>query len=175
MKYFLKTSLFTILVLFLFQIKTLFSQEKDVIKKIIIDPNSNKRLLIPSIENEDKKIKLIPPKSITDAESKKEDLKKAQFKGKGKLNCLISAKIFELLIKNNIPTHFLELKNENTMIAHKIKVIPLEIVLRNTAYGSLCKETTINFSLLFFSLFSSLSFFRLFSTSLSYLVDREMG
>ena len=34
---------------------------------------------------------------------------------------------------------------------------------------------TINFSLLFFSLFSSLSFFRLFSTSLSYLVDREMG
>ena len=70
-------------------------------------------------------------------------LKKAKFKGKGKLNCLISARIFELLIKNNIPTHFLELKNENTMIAKKIKVIPLEIVLRNTAYGSLCKETTI--------------------------------
>jgi phosphoribosylaminoimidazole-succinocarboxamide synthase len=70
-------------------------------------------------------------------------LKKAKFIGKGKLNCLISSKIFELLIKNNIPTHFLELKNENTMIAKKIKVIPLEIVLRNTAYGSLCKETTI--------------------------------
>ena len=70
-------------------------------------------------------------------------MKKAKFEGKGKLNCLISAKIFELLIKNNIPTHFLELKNENTMIAKKIKVIPLEIVLRNTAYGSLCKQTTI--------------------------------
>ena len=70
-------------------------------------------------------------------------LKKAKFEGKGKLNCQISTKIFELLIKNNIPTHFLELKNENTMIAQKIKVIPLEIVLRNTAYGSLCKQTTI--------------------------------
>ena len=70
-------------------------------------------------------------------------LKKAKFKGKGRLNCLISAKIFELLKKNNIPTHFLELKNEHTMIAQKIKVIPLEIVLRNTAYGSLCKQTTI--------------------------------
>jgi phosphoribosylaminoimidazole-succinocarboxamide synthase len=70
-------------------------------------------------------------------------LKKARFEGKGKLNCLISARIFELLIKNNIPTHFIELKNENTMIAKKIKVIPLEIVLRNTAYGSLCKQTTI--------------------------------
>ena len=69
--------------------------------------------------------------------------KVAKFEGKGKLNCQISARIFELLIEKNIPTHFLELKNANTMIAQKIKVIPLEIVLRNTAYGSLCKETTI--------------------------------
>jgi len=70
-------------------------------------------------------------------------LKKEKFEGKGKLNCLISARIFEILIKNNIPTHFIQLENENTMIAKKIKVIPLEIVLRNTAYGSLCKQTTI--------------------------------
>jgi phosphoribosylaminoimidazole-succinocarboxamide synthase len=69
--------------------------------------------------------------------------KVAKFEGKGKLNCQISARIFELLIEKNIPTHFIELKNENTMIAQKIKVIPLEIVLRNTAFGSLCKETTI--------------------------------
>ena len=70
-------------------------------------------------------------------------LKKEKFEGKGKLNCLISARIFEILTKSNIPTHFVELENENTMIAKKIKVIPLEIVLRNTAYGSLCKQTTI--------------------------------
>ena len=70
-------------------------------------------------------------------------LKKAKFEGKGKLNCLISSKIFRFLMNKNIPTHFIELKNENTMIAKKIKVIPLEIVLRNTAYGSLCKQTTI--------------------------------
>ena len=70
-------------------------------------------------------------------------LKKEKFEGKGKLNCLISSRIFEILIKKGIPTHFIELKNENTMIAKKIKVIPLEIVLRNTAYGSLCKQTTI--------------------------------
>jgi len=70
-------------------------------------------------------------------------LKKSKFEGKGKLNCQISAKIFELLTKNNIPTHFIGIKNEKTIIAHKIKIIPLEIVLRNTAYGSLCKQTTI--------------------------------
>ena len=70
-------------------------------------------------------------------------LKKAKFEGKGKLNCLISARIFELLIKNNVPTHFIKLKSENTMIAQRIKIIPLEIVLRNIAFGSLCKQTTI--------------------------------
>ena len=70
-------------------------------------------------------------------------LKKAEFEGKGKLNCLINAKIFEIHKKNNIPTHFIKLKSENSMIAQKIKIIPLEIVLRNIAYGSLCKQTTI--------------------------------
>jgi len=37
-------------------------------------------------------------------------LKKEKFEGKGKLNCLISARIFEILIKKNIPTHLLNLK-----------------------------------------------------------------
>jgi len=53
-------------------------------------------------------------------------LKKEKFEGKGKLNCLISARIFEILIKNNIPTHFIELENENTMIAKKIKVLNIK-------------------------------------------------
>ena len=70
-------------------------------------------------------------------------LKKAKFEGKGELNCLISSRIFKFLIKNNIPTHYLELKNNNSMIAQKIKIIPLEVVLRNIAYGSLCKQTTL--------------------------------
>jgi len=76
-------------------------------------------------------------------------LKKAKYEGKGKLNCSISARIFELLTKNNIPTHFIELKNENTIIAQKIEVVPLEIVLRNIAYGSLCKQTTIKSGTIF--------------------------
>ena len=70
-------------------------------------------------------------------------LKKAKFAGKGELNCQISSKIFDFLIKNNIPTHYLGLENNNRMVAQRIKIIPLEVVLRNTAYGSLCRETTI--------------------------------
>ena len=70
-------------------------------------------------------------------------LKKAQFQWKGELNCLISSKIFKFLIKNGIPTHFISLRNKNSIIAQKIKIIPLEIVLRNKAYGSICKQTTL--------------------------------
>ena len=70
-------------------------------------------------------------------------LKKAKFEGKGDLNCLISSKIFEFLTQKNIPTHYLGLEKNNLMIAQKIKIIPLEVVIRNTAYGSLCKQTTI--------------------------------
>ena len=70
-------------------------------------------------------------------------LKKANFKGKGELNCLITSKIFEFLNKNDIPTHFIGLRNHNSIFAQKIKIIPLEIVLRNKAYGSICKQTTL--------------------------------
>ena len=70
-------------------------------------------------------------------------LKKAKFEGKGELNCLISSKIFEFLVENDIPTHYLGLNNKNSMIAQKIKIFPVEVVLRNIAYGSLCKQTTI--------------------------------
>ena len=70
-------------------------------------------------------------------------LKKDKFEGKGELNCLISSKIFSLLEKHNIPTHYIKTKNKNTIVAQKIRIIPIEVVLRNTAYGSLCKQTTI--------------------------------
>ena len=69
--------------------------------------------------------------------------KKAQFHGKGELNCLITSNIFEILIKNNIPTHFICQRNKKSIIAQKIDIIPLEVVLRNKAYGSLCKQTNL--------------------------------
>ena len=70
-------------------------------------------------------------------------LKKAEFKGKGELNCLISSNVFEYLIKNDIPTHFYSRLNKKSIIAQKIKIIPIEVVLRNIAYGSICKQTNI--------------------------------
>ena len=59
------------------------------------------------------------------------------------MNCKISAALFELLELNGIPTHFVELHSETFMVADKINVIPLEVVIRNIATGSLCRETPI--------------------------------
>jgi phosphoribosylaminoimidazole-succinocarboxamide synthase len=70
--------------------------------------------------------------------------KRSEIEGKGRLNCKISAALFELLESNEIPTHFLELHSETFMFAEKINVIPLEVVIRNIATGSLCRETPIN-------------------------------
>ena len=70
-------------------------------------------------------------------------LKKAIFEGKGELNCLISSRIFEYLKMNNIPTHYLNTRNNFSIVAQKVDIIPLEVVLRNTASGSICKQTTL--------------------------------
>ena len=69
--------------------------------------------------------------------------KKQIFKGKGILNCSITSNIFDLLIKNQIPTHYIKRINENSILAKKVEIIPIEVVLRNIAYGSLCRQTDI--------------------------------
>jgi len=69
--------------------------------------------------------------------------KKSTFEGKGELNCFISETIFKYLINQNIPTHYINSYSKSSFIAHKVEIIPLEVVVRNTAYGSICKQTNI--------------------------------
>ena len=69
--------------------------------------------------------------------------KKSTFEGKGELNCFISETIFKYLINQNIPTHYINSNSKSSFIAQKVDIIPLEVVVRNTAYGSICKQTNI--------------------------------
>ena len=55
----------------------------------------------------------------------------------------ISTNIFRYLIKHDIPTHFLRSVDHISIAAQKVEIIPIEVVLRNIAYGSLCKQTNI--------------------------------
>jgi phosphoribosylaminoimidazole-succinocarboxamide synthase len=70
-------------------------------------------------------------------------LKKAQLAGKGEMNCQISARLFEHLEAAGIPTHYLALQDPNWMLVRPVRIVPVEVVVRNTAFGSLCKQMPI--------------------------------
>ena len=63
---------------------------------------------------------------------------------KGKICCLISAVIFELLEKHGIRTHFLGTEGLDTMLCRKLTIVPVEVIVRNIAAGSIVKTTTLN-------------------------------
>ena len=69
--------------------------------------------------------------------------KKGSEEGKGSLNCKISTEIFKLLQKNGIKTHYVETLGDNLMLCKKVQIIPIEVVVRNSATGSLSKRLGI--------------------------------
>ncbi|UFT99908.1 phosphoribosylaminoimidazolesuccinocarboxamide synthase [Radiobacillus kanasensis] len=66
--------------------------------------------------------------------------KKASFIGKGKYNNLITAKIFDYLHSKGIATHFQKSLNETEQLVTKTAIIPVEVVVRNVAAGSITKR-----------------------------------
>ena len=66
--------------------------------------------------------------------------KAAQEKGKGALNCEITTLIFKALEKEGIPTHLIKQIDETKLLVKKVKIIPIEVVVRNIAAGSLSKR-----------------------------------
>ena len=63
---------------------------------------------------------------------------------KGKICCLISALLFEKLEKYGIRTHYLGTEGLDTMLCRKLTIIPVEVIVRNIAAGSIVKNTNIN-------------------------------
>ena len=70
-------------------------------------------------------------------------LKKASLSGKGRMNNLFSAFIFEKLQAAGIPTHFVKRVSDTESVVKRVEIIPLECVLRNRAAGNLCKRLGI--------------------------------
>ncbi|MDR1248668.1 MAG: phosphoribosylaminoimidazolesuccinocarboxamide synthase [Treponema sp.] len=66
--------------------------------------------------------------------------KKGQIEDKGMLNNQIAAGLFALLERSGIPTHFIARLNERDMLCKKVAVIPLEVIVRNVAAGSMAKR-----------------------------------
>ncbi len=70
-------------------------------------------------------------------------LKKGFEEGKGALNAKISAKIFKMLEENGIKTHLVEVLDDRRHLVRNLKIIPIEVVVRNIATGSLTKRLGI--------------------------------
>lgn len=66
--------------------------------------------------------------------------KKGSFSSKGHLNREISSMIFQRLAQQGISNHWIENQGETGMITKKVQIIPVEVVVRNTAAGSLAKR-----------------------------------
>ena len=69
--------------------------------------------------------------------------KKGTIVDKGVMNNHMSSRIFEYLEENGVKTHFVKTLNDREMLVKNLEIIPVEVVLRNVAAGSLCKRLGI--------------------------------
>ena len=66
--------------------------------------------------------------------------KKDKMEEKGRLNNRITSIIFEYLNKHDIESHFIKQLSETEQLVKEVKIIPLEVVVRNIATGSITKR-----------------------------------
>ena len=69
--------------------------------------------------------------------------KKSSFENKGKINKEITEILFEALKKSGVPHHLVASPNEVSLVCKKVKIIPLEVVVRNVLAGSTAKKLGI--------------------------------
>ena len=70
--------------------------------------------------------------------------KKDKMEGKGRLNNQITSIIFEYLAHHGIASHFIKQLSETEQLVEEVKIIPLEVVVRNIATGSITKRLGFN-------------------------------
>ncbi|MCB2306615.1 phosphoribosylaminoimidazolesuccinocarboxamide synthase [Clostridium estertheticum] len=66
--------------------------------------------------------------------------KKGQIEKKGILNNSITTMLYELLEKKGIKTHFIKKINDREQLCKKVEIVPLEVIIRNVAAGSMAKR-----------------------------------
>ena len=67
-------------------------------------------------------------------------LKKGTIVGKGVINNQMSNALMKVLEKKGVPTHFVEELSERDTLVKRVKIVPLEVIIRNIAAGSFSKR-----------------------------------
>jgi phosphoribosylaminoimidazole-succinocarboxamide synthase len=70
-------------------------------------------------------------------------LKKGTVRGKGAVNNRVTNHLMRLLESKGVPTHLVEEINDRETVVKKVRIIPLEVIVRNIAAGSLSKRLGI--------------------------------
>ena len=69
--------------------------------------------------------------------------KEAYVEDKGKICCQISELLFQELERYGIATHYVSMPTHRAMAVKKVEIIPIEVVVRNIAAGSIVRQTTL--------------------------------
>ncbi|MFM2304889.1 MAG: hypothetical protein RLZZ135_2301 [Cyanobacteriota bacterium] len=69
--------------------------------------------------------------------------KRGTIAGKGEINCQIAAHLFRSIEAAGIATHYIDCPAPNEMLVKSVQILPIEVVVRNIAAGSLCQQTGI--------------------------------
>ena len=67
-------------------------------------------------------------------------LKKGTIHDKGIINNRVTNHLMKLLEKNGVPTHLIEEISDRETLVKKVTIVPLEVIVRNVAAGSLAKR-----------------------------------
>ncbi len=67
-------------------------------------------------------------------------LKKGTIAGKGAVNNRMSNMLMQLLEKEGIPTHFVKELSDRETLVKRVKIVPLEVIIRNVSAGSFAKR-----------------------------------
>ncbi|QUY44477.1 phosphoribosylaminoimidazolesuccinocarboxamide synthase [Acaryochloris sp. 'Moss Beach'] len=67
--------------------------------------------------------------------------KRGTITNKGRINCAIATHLFKVLEATGVATHFIDQPNPDQMRMRAVQIVPLEVVVRNIAAGSLCQQT----------------------------------
>ena len=70
-------------------------------------------------------------------------LKKGTIAGKGVVNNKVSNRLFKYLEENGVATHYVEELSDRETVVRKVEIVPIEVIVRNIAAGSLSKRLGI--------------------------------
>lgn len=76
-------------------------------------------------------------------------LKKGTIAGKGVVNNRMSNMLMQILEQKGVPTHFVKELSERDTLVKKVKIVPLEVIIRNVSAGSFAKRYGVEEGIVF--------------------------